>query len=969
MNSERWQRIARVFDEAVSLSGEARQAYLDRACGDDSDLRIYVSELLRSSDRATGFLEKPVHDAAGSILSGVDSEDQDETGAEPADDTSGLSTASLPPSGLSHEMLGPYRLLERIGVGGMGEVWRAEQSGPLRRQVAVKVIKSGMDTKHVVARFEAERQALAWMDHPGIARVYDAGETPRGLPFFAMELVAGEPITTYCDRQRLTVPDRIGLFIKVCEAVQHAHQKGIIHRDLKPSNILVSVGDGEPFPKVIDFGVAKATAGRLTEGTLHTHMGMMIGTPEYMSPEQAEMTPAGIDTRADVYSLGVILYELLTGTLPFDFGVLRERGYDEIRRQIREVEPQRPSNRVRTSGERSAELARNRGAVPSRLVSRLSGELDWIVLRAMEKDRMRRYGSPGDLATDLGRHLRNEPVAAGPPGVLYRARKFARRHRLGVSIAAATVIGLVGVAVMTSVQARRIARERDRANREAKASGRVTEFLTGLFRVADPGVAQGQDITARELLDRGADSIRKDLDAEPVIRARLMLTMGSAYTNLGLYGEAEPYLEESVSVLREELGEDDPETLASMHRLAEVYMLGGRFDDAVRVGQKTLELRRRVLGEEDRLTMASADFLGVLYVESGRPLLAIPLLEQNMATRRRVLGADDPEAFESLWPLADANSRLGRYATAASLSREALEYRLRLYGNENLETLECRNLLGDLLFLQGKYQEAEEVLREGLETSRRLYGPEHRVSLQFRAALAASTFLGHGLSEADFSGYHEVLETALRIYGRDHAYTQVVLFGAGMASLFQRRYAEAEDSLREASAFFQRIGPDRYNALWALDEWAVARRRNGKLAEAEATLRHVIDASRRTLGPDHPHTRDSLRHLADVYLDQARDSEAEKLYTEALAVVPAETWDDPRVRSGSLFGIAVIEAGRGDVAKAMDHLEQAVALGFDAPEALARNPRLESLRADPAFRGLESRVKQNSLRPPRSPLP
>jgi len=952
--SERWRRIARLFDEAVSLSGEERRTLLDRASAEDPELRLRVAELLSSSDRATGFPERPSHDAADPVPAGVVGEARDGAGR---------------PSTLANETIGPYRLLVKIGEGGMGEVWRAEQVAPLRRQVALKVIKSGMDTKEVVARFDAERQAIAWMDHPAIARVYDAGETPRGLPYFAMELVAGDPITSYCDRQRLSVRERLGLFLQVCEGVQHAHQKAIIHRDLKPSNILVSIQNGKAVPKIIDFGIAKATSGRLTEETLYTGLGTMIGTPEYMSPEQVEMTPLGLDTRADVYALGVLLYELLTGTLPFDFRELREGAHEEIRRRIREVEPKRPSSCVKVLDERSAEVARNRRTEAVRLVSRLQGELDWIVLRALEKDRTRRYGSAAELAADLERHLRDEPVAAGPPGVVYRARKFVRRNRLGAAIAAAILIGLVAVAVVASVQARRIAKERDRADREAEASSRVTDFLVELFRVSDPEVAQGKSLSARELLDRGAASIKSDLGTEPLVQARLMLTMGNAYMNLGLYEEAESHLRDSVEQRRRLLGEEDPDTLASMHMLAENLWLEGRFTEAEALARKTLDLRRRVLGEADPATLASANLLGTIQVESGNPRAAAAELGQSLGTRRGAPGIDDREGAKSLKTVANANLMLGRYPIAESQFREALEQQLQLYRHENLETLEDRNLLALTCFLQGKYAEAEALYREGLEASKRLYGPDHLTTLELQAGVGASKFL-EGSREEGEAIYRRSLEARLKLYGEDNPFTQQQVFGVGMMSLFEHRYTEAEAAFRQASDGFRRLtGPDRYNTLWALDGLAVAALHNGKPAEAENILVQVVDTSRRVLGADHPHTRDSMRHLAEVYADQGRYADAERLYTEALAGTSSDTWQDPRVQAGALFGLAGIEARRGEHAQAMDHLRRAVELGFDGARALARNPDLESLRADPAFRKLAAAVEKNSLRPPVSPTP
>ena len=385
-------------------------------------------------------------------------------------------TRTLTSSGETGRTIGPYHLLQQIGEGGMGEVWVAEQHKPIHRRVALKLIKAGMDTKQVIARFESERQALAMMDHPAIAKVYDAGETDEGRPYFVMEYVQGIPITTYCDQNRLTTQERLELFRHICEGVQHAHQKAIIHRDLKPSNILVAMQDGVAVPKIIDFGVAKATAQSLTERTMYTELGVMIGTPEYMSPEQAEMTGQNVDTRTDVYSLGAILYELLVGALPFDPKELRRAGFDEIRRKIREEDPPKPSTKLSTMGDASTTQAQNRRMERPALIRQIRGDLDWITMKALEKDRTRRYGSPSEMAADIERYLHHQPIVARQPSTAYKAKKFVRRHRIGVGVAASIAMLLVAFSITTALQAHRIARERTGRTRRRRRHVRSLIF-------------------------------------------------------------------------------------------------------------------------------------------------------------------------------------------------------------------------------------------------------------------------------------------------------------------------------------------------------------------------------------------------------------------------------------------------------------------------------------------------------------
>ena len=569
--------------------------------------------------------------------------------------------STSPGDGSQDRLLGNYRLLQRLGEGGMGEVWQAEQLQPVQRQVALKLIKRGMDSEQVLARFETERQALALMDHPAIAKVFDAGTTERGRPFFVMELVQGVPITTYCDRHRKSVRERLELFVEVCEGIRHAHQKAVIHRDIKPSNILITDSEGRAAPKIIDFGVAKATAKRLTERTLFTELGELVGTPEYMSPEQAELTGENVDIRTDVYSLGMVLYELLAGALPLDSKELRKSGLIELQRIIREEDPPRPSTRVSHMGDRSAATAGSRRTTVPDLVRSLKGDLDWIVILCLEKDRSRRYDSPHEIAADIRRHLADEPVLASPPSLSYRTTKFVRRHLVAVVSAAVLVVGLIVGTVGATVGLMRARKAEENARLEARSSETVTTVLTGMLAGLDPEAAgellardvrerveahwreqgkteeeiaallagldramEGVNVTGTGLrfldemiLSRSRGPIEENLSEHPQIAARLEHTVGRTYGILGLTEKSEPHLLRALELRERALGSDHPDTLGTMNSLAVLYWVQGRYDEAEPLFVATIEASQRVLGHDHPSTLASMHNLATLYNNRG----------------------------------------------------------------------------------------------------------------------------------------------------------------------------------------------------------------------------------------------------------------------------------------------------------------------------------------------------------------
>ena len=562
-------RIEDVFAEALAWPPEDRSHRLDEACGGDARLRAEVESLLEAHAQAGPFMAEP--------------------SVEPAESESlgeGAGTT-----------VGRYRLLQLIGEGGFGAVFMAEQREPVKRTVALKIIKLGMDTKQVIARFEAERQALAMMDHPSIAKVLDAGATEAGRPYFVMELVRGDPITQFCDRQNLSIPQRLELFAQVCQAVQHAHQKGIIHRDLKPSNILVGEIDGRPTPKIIDFGIAKATGGHteLTDKTLFTDFRQFIGTPEYMSPEQAGMGAVDIDTQSDIYSLGVLLYELLTGGPPFDPKQLRSAAWDEMRRIIREDDPEHPSTRLSTRQD-TPEVAAHRSAEPARLIGQVRGDLDWIVMKCLEKDRARRYETANALAMDLGRHLVGEPVVAAPPSRIYRMRKFTSRNRGPVSAGLAIAIVLVLGTIGTSLGLIRALSAETEAKQRADELAEVVAFLDSQLTELDTVLFASHSIEGKQRsltnLREVAQERERVLGPDSPHTLISMIMVGERLSKQGNLLEAEQYLRRALDAARSVLTDDDPLMIRILATNGSILLKLGRLEEAEALGAEAVRSAR-----------------------------------------------------------------------------------------------------------------------------------------------------------------------------------------------------------------------------------------------------------------------------------------------------------------------------------------------------------------------------------------
>jgi len=743
--------------------------------------------------------------------------------------------------------IGPYRLLQLLGEGGMGEVWLAEQKKPLHRTVALKLIKAGMDTKAVVARFESERQALALMDHPNIARVFDAGSTAEGRPYFVMEYVPGLPITEYCDKHRLTIKERLELFMQVCDGVQHAHQKAIIHRDLKPSNVPVLELDNKALPKIIDFGLAKATAQRLTDKTMFTELGVMMGTPEYMSPEQADLREQNIDTRTDVYSLGVILYELLVGALPFEAKALRAAGLEGILRVIREQEPAKPSTKIRSMGDVSTASAEKRREEPRSFARHLQGELDWITMKALEKERVRRYGSASEFSADISRYLRKEPVVAGPATAAYRIRKYAVRHRIALGAATGLLVLLSGFAVTQAVELHRIefersraTRERDGATRERDRANRITDFMTGMFKISNPSESRGNTITAREILDKASADIDTSLTHDPELQAQMMDVMAGVYDSLGLYPRAQLLEKQGMEIRQRVLGPEHPETLSSTSNLAKVLFDEGHYMEAEKLQRETLDVEKRVLGPEHRNTLNSMNSLALVLYREGHYAEAEKLDRETLDTMRRVLGPERPETLYSMNNLALVLYIEGRYAEAEKVNREGLEIDRRVLGPEHPDTLGSMNNLANVLMYEGRYAEAEKLDRETLDIMRRVLGPEHPNTVASMHSLAT------------------VLTN-------------------------ESHYAEAEKIFRETLDIQGRIlGPEHPDTLVAMSNLANAVMGEGRYDEAEKLFRRTHNVQRRVLGPEHPNTAISAYNLGCIAAHLGRRYEALSLLREAV---------------------------------------------------------------------------------------
>jgi serine/threonine protein kinase/tetratricopeptide (TPR) repeat protein len=829
--------------------------------------------------------------------------------------------------------IGPYRLVQQIGEGGFGAVFLAEQEQPVRRSVAIKVVKLGMDTRQVVARFEQERQTLALMEHPNIARVLDAGATETGRPYFVMELVRGDPIVDYCDKNSLDIEARVGLVVDVCLAVQHAHTKGIIHRDIKPSNILIAMQDGAPCAKVIDFGIAKATSVGFHERSVFTEQRQLIGTPQYMSPEQADGS-LDIDTRSDIYSLGVLLYELLTGTTPFSQAELRSASINELQRIIREVDPPRPSTRVARSTDTISGIASRRRSEPATLGAAMRGELDWIVMKAMEKDRTRRYGSASELAEDIGRYLRGDAVLAAPPSRAYQVRKFARRHRFAVGAGAAVAAALLLGATAFAWQAHVARSQRDRAveaeNQQRQraielkavaefqakmlsqidvaASGeRLVKGLREQFAeaIAKSGAPEAErsnrvatfagDLSQVNATDAAAELVRSTvlrpalqaIDAEfrtqPIVDATLRQTLAQVHVALGSAEEALPLQQRAYEIRKRELGQSHRDTLDSLDRIGMITETLGRTAEAEGFYRQAYELRLAALGEDDHDTLVSMSNLGNIYRDQNKLVEAEPLLIRALEGHRRVGGNEHRDTLTAMNTMGYFYVSRGELAKAEPLWREAYETGTRVLGADNPDVIVWTYNLAGLMQDMGQAAAAEPLFRSVLEKYRRIYGDAHPSTITVLGGLCTNLFLQSRLVDAEPFA-REALDRSREGLGPEHPVTLRAMATLGSLLIQLERADEAETLLREALAVHQRtFGEEHPQTLNARELLARSLLAAGKSDEATKLYTETLEIAKRVLGPEHPQTLTIMVNAGNAYLTLFEAKLAEPLVTEALA--------------------------------------------------------------------------------------
>jgi serine/threonine protein kinase/tetratricopeptide (TPR) repeat protein len=932
-------RVQAIFLTVVDKPAAERSSLLDRECGGDAEVRQQVEALLEAHEQLANTLDRPAA-AAGATRDWSAQGDR-----EPLESV-----------GTS---IGPYKLQQKLGEGGMGTVWVAEQQQPVRRRVALKVIKPGMDSAQVIHRFETERQALAMMDHVNIARVFDAGSTPQGRPYFVMELVQGVPITRYCDELQLPIRERLALFIAVCRAVQHAHQNGIIHRDLKPSNVLVCLQDGRPVPKVIDFGVAKALHGPLADSTIFTEFGAVIGTVEYMSPEQAEMSPLGVDTRTDIYALGVLLYELLTGSTPLDRTRLRKAAYAEMLRIIKEEEPPRPSTRLTQSKETLASLAAKRRTEPARLTKEVRGDLDWIVMKCLEKDRIRRYEGAGGLARDIERYLQDEPVEACPPSAGYRLRKYARRHRATLVTAGALVLLLVLGVIASTWQALRATWAEAAALSERDAKEAARQDAVDKERRARDAAEAERIAKEKAMAAAAAEKKARDAEAEQRLRAEQAEKLANArlaeatlekqcaadlgriaravneFLQADMLGQAdstqqanrgfkpEPNLtvKEALKRAAARIGarfKDDPLVEAAIrHVIGDTYLGLGEARLGIPHLEQAAALLAAKLGPDHRTTLVTLSALAAAYDAAGQRDKALPLFEKIPARFKDTLGPDALETLSAMNNLAHSYLRRGQGDRALSLLEEALAKHKEKVCPDHPDTIRCMSNLAEVHIAGGRYDRAIPLCKQALAAAQRTLGPDHPDTLQIMNNLASAY---NDTKHPDWAIplFEQVLAKQTEYLGADHTATLAVMNNLAAAYQQVGKLDRALPLLEKVLGRFQeKLGPDHPSTLTLLNNVAGTYKALKRLDKALPLFTRVLTIRKQKLGLDHPDTLTSMNNLAATFLDAQQPKEAVPLFEQALArfkqILGAEHPHTVTV----MASLAVSHLRAGEVDKAM----------------------------------------------------
>ncbi len=846
---------------------ELRRVFLEEVCGPGGELARRVSELLQA-DVEDDFLElgpAPVNTVT---------------------QASGFRDNPHPSTELPEESIGSYKLLEVIGEGGMGTVYMAEQTEPVKRRVALKLIKTGMDTQQVITRFEAERQALALMDHQNIAKVYDAGATDSGRPYFVMELVKGKPITKFCDEQRLDTEARLKLFQKVCQAVQHAHQKGIIHRDLKPSNVMVAMYDDQPVPKVIDFGVAKATGDELTEQTMFTRFGQIVGTLEYMSPEQAQFNNLDIDTRSDIYSMGAILYELLAGEPPFECEKIKSQALDETLRMIREDEPTKPSTRLSAIRD-ATQAASNQQTSPAKLGSILRGDLDWIVMKTLEKDRVRRYDTCSSLSEDIERHFRTEPISAGPPSATYRFGKFLKRHRVQFAVMT-LVIAIVAVGTFFSAwyavrakiaeadakqqarqaslsEAHAIVREQE-AIREASISEAVSEFLNvDLLGNADPDAQPDRDLKVREVMDRASTQIEHRFGSQPLVKAAIRRLIGEAYRSLGDSDKAEEHLQKSLEIYRQHIGHDSEKSVETELSLLLVMHDEGHYESVRRKLEDIVVTCSSKFGVASPLTLKSKWQLAEILVHLENPDAALKICENILANCDQTLDADHQLTLRTIAVSASAYGGLGQYDKAEQLYLDARDQFAEILGENHPATIKLLKGYGIRCAMQHRHSEAESIFRRTLSMEQSSLGLNHPETLVTKSHIANSIFL-QGRKEDGLEMAQSIYQEHLRILGEDDWRSISCRFkNAVLINELKGPEAAFSELSELVSGARRALSPANPTRRQILNWYGIVLEELDRHDEQIKLHEQELDLQLKALGPSHVATDESVSKLSKLY--------------------------------------------------------------------------------------------------------